>query len=113
MIIATSFTCWILAIITVALMSCKSGSKRSRVSMREKGSDTFELTIEDMFSPNNNLSLLTKSSESYFVLVTNRAINKEEFVFADNLTNLKNKVVRLLKNYAVLEADGIEKSTTL
>ena len=66
--------------------------------------DLPKLTIEDMYSPNNNLS--------YFVLVTNQAINKEEFVFADNLSNLKNKVVRLLKNYAALEADKKEKSIT-
>ena len=79
---------------------------------RKSVKDLPKLTIEDMYSPNNNLSLLTKTDVSYFVLVTNQAINKEEFVFADNLSNLKNKVVRLLKNYAALEADKKEKSIT-
>lgn len=113
MIITTSFICWLLAIITVAFATRKSNSKHSRGSMRAKTNDTFKLTIEDMFSPNNSLSLLTKSGKSYFVLVTNRAINKEEFVFADNLINLKNKVVRLLKNYAALEANKVNKPVTL
>ncbi len=111
MFITTIFTSWLLAIITVALATRKSNSKRSRVPMRTNTNDTFKLTIEDMFSPNNNLSLLTKTDVSYFVLVTNKAINKEEFVFADNLTNLKNKVVRLLRNYAALEANKTEKIT--
>ena len=103
--ITTIFTSWLLAIIIVALATRKSNSKRSRVSTRAKTSGAFELIIDDMFSPNNNLSLLTKTDVSYFVLVSNQAINKEEFVFADNLTNLKNKVVRLLRNYAALEKD--------
>lgn len=70
--------------------------------------DLPKLTIEDMYSPNNSLDLLTKSGESYFVLVKNQAINKEEFVFADNLINLKNKVGRVLKKYAALEANKVE-----
>ncbi len=99
--VTTIFICWLLAITTVALATRKS--KHRRISTSAKENDTFELTIEDMFSPNNNLSLLTKCGDSYFVLVTNQAINKEEFVFADNLTNLRNKVGRLLRNYAAIE----------
>ena len=113
MIITTTFICWLLAIITIALTTRKSNGKRSRVPTKSKTSDTFTLTIEDMFSPNNNLSLLTKIGESYLAFVENKSINKEECVFADNPTNLKNKVVRLLRNYAALEAEKTEKPTTL
>ena len=65
--------------------------------------DEPKLTIEDMYSPNNNLSLFFKDGNSYSVLVSNHSIDKEEFVFADNTINLKNKVARVLRNYAALE----------
>ena len=65
--------------------------------------DAPKLTIEDMYSPNNKLSLFFKDGNSYSVLVSNHSIDKEEFVFADNTINLRNKVARVLRSYAALE----------
>lgn len=40
--------------------------------------DEPKLTIQDMYSPNNNLSLFFKDGNSYSVLVSNHSIDKEE-----------------------------------
>lgn len=80
----------------------KMGRHISSYSGRSK-EDAPKLTIEDMYSPNNKLSLFFKDGNSYSVLVSNHSIDKEEFVFADNTINLKNKVARVLRNYAALE----------
>ncbi|RHA84782.1 hypothetical protein DW916_11010 [Segatella copri] len=75
--------------------------------------DEPKLTIEDMYSPNNNLSLFFKDGNSYSVLVSNHSIDKEEFVFADNTINLRNKVARVLRNYAALEKSQNKDSVIL
>lgn len=75
--------------------------------------DAPKLTIEDMYSPNNNLSLFFKDGNSYSVLVSNHSIDKEEFVFADNTINLRNKVARVLRNYAALEKSQNKDSVIL
>ena len=80
----------------------KMGRHISSYSGKSK-EDAPKLTIEDMYSPNNKLSLFFKDGNSYSVLVSNHSIDKEEFVFADNTINLKNKVARVLRNYAALE----------
>lgn len=67
--------------------------------------DLPKLTIEDMYSPNNSLSHLYAGDNICYVCVSNKVIDKEETVFADNLINLRNKVGRLLRNYAALERD--------
>lgn len=69
--------------------------------------DSPKLTIEDMCSPNNSLSDLYvyASDGSCSVRVSNKVIDKEETIFADNLINLRNKVGRRLRNYAALERD--------
>nr|DAT97524.1 MAG TPA: hypothetical protein [Caudoviricetes sp.] len=67
--------------------------------------DAPKLTVEDMYSPNNKLSSFVKTDSSCSILVSNHIIDKEEFVFADNPTNLRNKVARVLRNYAALERD--------
>ena len=75
--------------------------------------DEPKLTIQDMYSPNNNLSLFFKDGNSYSVLVSNHSIDKEEFVFADNTINLRNKVARVLRNYAALEKSQNKDSVIL
>lgn len=80
----------------------KMGRHISSYSGKSK-EDAPKLTIEDMYSPNNKLSLFFKDGNSYSVLVSNHSIDKEEFVFADNTINLRNKVARVLRNYAALE----------
>lgn len=70
-------------------------------SMREQP----KLTVEDMYSPNNNLSHFYIGDNYCSIHVSNKIIDKEDFVIADNITNLKNKVGRLLRNYATLEKD--------
>lgn len=67
--------------------------------------DAPKLTIEDMYSPNNKLSSFFKMGNSYSILVSNHIIDKEEFVVADNTINLRNKVARVLGNYAALERE--------
>lgn len=67
--------------------------------------DAPKLTIEDMYSPNNELSSFFKMGNSYSILVSNHIIDKEEIVVADNTINLRNKVSRVLRNYAVLEKE--------
>lgn len=67
--------------------------------------DAPKLTIEDMYSPNNKLSSFFKMGNSYSILVSNHIIDKEEFVFADNTINLRNKVARVLRSYAALEKE--------
>nr|WP_295352976.1 hypothetical protein [uncultured Prevotella sp.] len=67
--------------------------------------DAPKFIVEKMYSSNNKLSLFFKTDNSYSILVSNHIINKEEFVFADNPTNLRNKVARVLRNYAAIEKE--------
>lgn len=90
------------AILGIGYALNKMGRHISSYSGKSK-EDAPKLTIEDMYSPNNKLSLFFKDGNSYSVLVSNHSIDKEEFVFADNTINLKNKVARVLRNYAALE----------
>lgn len=90
------------AILGIGYALNKMGRHISSYSGKSK-EDAPKLTIEDMYSPNNKLSLFFKDGNSYSVLVSNHSIDKEEFVFADNTINLKNKVARALRNYAALE----------
>lgn len=90
------------AILGIGYALNKMGRHISSYSGKSK-EDAPKLTIEDMYSPNNKLSLFFKDGNSYSVLVSNHSIDKEEFVFADNTINLKNKVARVLRSYAALE----------
>lgn len=90
------------AILGIGYALNKMGRHISSYSGKSK-EDAPKLTIEDMYSPNNKLSLFFKDGNSYSVLVSNHSIDKEEFVFADNTINLRNKVARVLRNYAALE----------
>lgn len=99
------FIGWLLIVITVAFTSRKSNGNRSRTYLNRETSDLPKLTIEDMYSPNNELSSFFKMGNLYSILVSNHIIDKEEFVFADNTVNLRNKVSRVLRNYAALEKE--------
>lgn len=99
------FIGWLLIVIAVAFTSRKSNGNRSRTYLNRETSDLPKLTIEDMYSPNNKLSSFFKMGNSYSILVSNHIIDKEEFVFADNTINLRNKVSRVLRNYAALEKE--------
>lgn len=90
------------AILGIGYALNKMGRHISSYSGKSK-EDAPKLTIEDMYSPNNKLSLFFKDGNSYSVLVSNHSIDKEEFVFADNTINLRNKVARVLRSYAALE----------
>lgn len=98
-----TFIGWLLIVIAVAFTSRKSNGNHSRTYLNRETSDLPKLTIEDMYSPNNKLSSFFKMGNSYSILVSNHVIDKEEFVFADNTINLRNKVSRVLRNYAALE----------
>lgn len=98
-----TFIGWLLIVIAVAFTSRKSNGNRSRTYLNRETGDLPKLTIEDMYSPNNKLSSFFKMGNSYSILVSNHVIDKEEFVFADNTINLRNKVSRVLRNYAALE----------
>lgn len=99
------FIGWLLIVITVACTSRKSNGNRSRTYLNRETSELPKLTIEDMYSPNNKLSSFFKMGNSYSILVSNHIIDKEEFVFADNTINLRNKVGRVLRSYAALEKE--------
>lgn len=99
------FIGWLLIVIAVVFTSRKSNGNRSRTYSNRETGDLPKLTIEDMYSPNNKLSSFFKMGNSYSILVSNHVIDKEEFVFADNTINLRNKVSRVLRNYAALEKE--------
>lgn len=99
------FIGWLLIVIAVAFTSRKSNGNSSRTYLNRETSDLPKLTIEDMYSPNNKLSSFFKMGNSYSILVSNHIIGKEEFVSADNTINLRNKVSRVLRNYAALEKE--------
>jgi len=72
-----------------------------------------KLTVEDMYSPNNCLSHFFVGDNYCSIYVSNKVIDKEDLVMADNITNLRNKVGRTLRNYAALEKDKIKEVVIL
>lgn len=67
--------------------------------------DEPKFTVEDICSPNNSLSHFFKGDHYCSIYVSNTVIDQEELVSADNVINLRNKVGRVLRNYAALEKD--------
>lgn len=77
--------------------------KRGYSCSNKSEEDCIKISIEDMCSPNNKLTHFCKIGDSCSAFVSNDIIGKEEYVSADNLVNFKNKVDRLLRNYAAME----------
>lgn len=70
----------------------------------------FTLTIEDMYSPNNEIKYLTKVDKLFFLFVENKKINGTKFVSANNLKELKVQTIDVLKKMADIENGKADRS---